>query len=287
MYVILPLIDRLFVSSLHEWIFRSSQWAFTDISYYGHYNCHQSEKLLYHLCKDALQMFNYSEDDIRRAAEIREWLIKQISDKQEEVERLRTILSIIDNLLKQSSFRTASSFGSSSTISSSISQKTAHSQKISTPPNQRQKVTNAATTTDMTETVPYVAQQQQQPDEPEFREVRPLKSAKDNVVLANAGLSSNVVEISPAEGITLNVNTAPFKSFFLNRILEGMKTKDREKVNQGQIQESQSLNYQVEEDSNGLIKRIIINNYRENERINEILNTSTWVFTRMIEKSGR
>ena len=43
----------------------------------------------------------YSEEDIRRAAEIREWLIKQISDRQEEVERLRTTLSIIDNLLKQ------------------------------------------------------------------------------------------------------------------------------------------------------------------------------------------
>jgi hypothetical protein len=254
---------------------------------YGHYNAIQSERLLYHLCKDALQMFNYSEDDVRRAAEIREWLIKQISDKQEEVERLRTILSIIDSLLKQSSFRAASSFGSSSTISASIAQKTAPSQKISTPINQQQRVTNDAAPTDMTETVPYVDQQQQQPHEPKFREVRPLKSVKDNVVLATAGLSSNVVEISPAEGITLNVNTAPFKSFFLNRILEGMKTKDREKVSQGLIKESQSLNYQVEEDSNGSIKRIIINNYRENERINEILNTSTWVFTRMMEKSGR
>ena len=35
-------------------------------------------------------MSNYSEDDVRSAAEIREWLIKQISDKQDEVERLRT-----------------------------------------------------------------------------------------------------------------------------------------------------------------------------------------------------
>lgn len=243
----------------------------------------QSEKLLYHLCKDALQMFNYSEDDVRRAAEIREWLTKQISDKQEEVERLRTILSIIDNLLKQGSFRSASSFGSSSAISSSMAQKPTPSQKISTPLNQQQRVTNTATT-DMKETVPFV---DQQPDVLEFREVRPLKSIKDNLLLANAGLSSNTIEISPAEGINLSVNTPPFKSFFLNRILEGMKTKDREKVSQGQIKESQSLNYQVEEDNNGLIKRIIINNYRENERINEILNTSTWVFTRMIEKSGR
>jgi hypothetical protein len=36
-----------------------------------------------------------------------------------------------------------------------------------------------------------------------------------------------------------------------------------------------------------LINRIIINNYRDNERLNEIFNTSAWVFTRMIEKVGR
>src|SRR5215212_7334491 len=53
----------------------------------------------------------YSEEDIRRAAEIREWLIKEISDRQEEVERLRTTLSIIDNLLKQGSFRAAANLG--------------------------------------------------------------------------------------------------------------------------------------------------------------------------------
>src|SRR5215203_7339801 len=53
----------------------------------------------------------YSEEDIRRAAEIREWLIKEISDRQEEVERLRTTLSIIDNLLKQGSFKAAANLG--------------------------------------------------------------------------------------------------------------------------------------------------------------------------------
>jgi len=104
--------------------------------------------------------------------------------------------------------------------------------------------------------------------------------------LANAEISQNTVQISPADGIELNVNTPPFKSFFLNRILDGMKTKDAEKVNQGQIKESESLNYQVE-DNNGLIKRIIIKNCRESERLTEIFNTSTWVFSRMMEKEGR
>jgi hypothetical protein len=60
-----------------------------------------------------------------------------------------------------------------------------------------------------------------------------------------------------------------------------------EKLSNGQIKELELLNYRIKEDSDGLIKRIIVNNYRENERLNEIFNTSAWVFTRMIEKVGR
>ena len=49
-------------------------------------------------------MSNFSEDDIRHAAEVREWLMKQISDKQEQIDKMSTILTLIDSLLKQSSF---------------------------------------------------------------------------------------------------------------------------------------------------------------------------------------
>ena len=65
-----------------------------------------------------------------------------------------------------------------------------------------------------------------------------------------------------------------------------MKTRDIEKVTRGEIQESESLNYQIEEKNGALIKRIMIRNYREKERLNEIFSTSTWVLTRMIEKNG-
>jgi hypothetical protein len=235
-------------------------------------------------------MFNYSEDDIRHAAEIREWLIKQISDKQEEIDRLRTILKLIDNLLKQSSFKTASSIGSSSSIGIS-SQSTSNPPKVSGySNNERIGNTSNIASAPMTETFtsPESQQQRQQQDaEGSYKQIRPLKRLKDNFLIANAEILQNSVEIIPAKGIDLNVNTPPFKSFFLNRILEGMKIKDAEKISQHQINESKSLNYQVEEDNNGIIKRIIISNYRDRERLNEIFNTSTWVFTRMIEKINR
>jgi hypothetical protein len=235
--------------------------------------------------KDALQMSNFSEDDVRRAAEVREWLVKQISDRQEEIERLRTTLSLIDNLLKHGSFRAASNITSSVALSPAVSAEVpVNSAKISNP-IKRQGIA-ATTATSLEETISNEPRPGQQTTD-KVKELRPLKRVKDNLLLANAELLPNSLEIVPAEGIILNVNTPPFRSFFLNRILEGMKTKDAEKVSQKQIKDTESLNYQVDEDNNGSIKKIIIINYREKERLNEIFNTSTWVFTRMIEKSGK
>src|SRR5215208_763163 len=243
----------------------------------------------------------YSEEDIRRAAEIREWLIKEISDRQEEVERLRTTLSIIDNLLKQGSFRAAANLGlgasAPSTPSGSTSAATAQVQQQArstpTPPPQQQQQEAAVAAPTLRATADNGAGD-------DSRNIKPLKRAKDDFLLANAEISPDEVIIIPAPGINLNVNTPPFKSFFLNRILEGMKSKDTEKVSQGALRESDALNYKVEEEeqdigasgggggsSNGIIKRIVINKYREKDRLQEIFNTSAWVFTRMLEKSGR
>jgi hypothetical protein len=226
-------------------------------------------------------MSSYSEDDVRRAAEIREWLVKQISDKEDEIEKLRGTLSLVDNLLKRGSFKAASALSTSHTLSA-ISQSANISGKISATHIDQHGRGN--TENDTTESV---LPGQQQTEEMEIKESRSLNRLKDNLLLAHVEISKSSVEITPAEGINLNVNTPPFKSFFLNRILEGMKTKDMEKLSNGQIKELELLNYHIKEDADGLIKRIIINNYRENERLNEIFNTSAWVFTRMIEKVGR
>jgi hypothetical protein len=233
----------------------------------------------------------YSEEDIRRAAEIREWLIKEISDRQEEVERLRTTLSIIDNLLKQGSFKAAANLGfaaaattptpagPTTSTTAQIQQQTSQTAK-----RQQQQAGTAAPTLRATTDNSAVS-------DDNSRNIKPLKRAKDDFLLANAEISQDAVVIVPAPGVNLNANTPPFKSFFLNRILEGMKNKDAEKVSQGTLSESDSLNYKVEEDDNsgggGIIKRIVINKYREKDRLQEIFNTSTWVFTRMLEKSSR
>jgi hypothetical protein len=244
----------------------------------------------------------YSEEDIRRAAEIREWLIKEISDRQEEVERLRTTLSIIDNLLKQGSFKAAANLG----FAAAATTPTPAGPTTSTTTAQIQQQTRQTSASPPQEQTPAAKRQQQQAGAAaptlrstadkditgsgdNSRNIKPLKRAKDDFLLANAEISQDSVVIAPAPGVNLNANTPPFKSFFLNRILEGMKNKDAEKVSQGTLSESDSINYKVveEDDSSGIIKRIVINKYREKDRLQEIFNTSAWVFTRMLEKSGR
>jgi hypothetical protein len=252
---------------------------------------------------DGLPMSSgYSEEDIRRAAEIREWLIKEISDRQEEVERLRTTLSIIDNLLKQGSFRAAANLGfaeaatptqagSATTVAATTAQvqQQTHPTAAQAPAAKRQEQAGATTPT-----LRATADIGLSSGGEDSRNIKPLKRAKDDFLLANAEISSDTVVIVPVSGINLNVNTPPFKSFFLNRILEGMKSKDAEKVSQGALRESDALNYKVEEEDgdsggggSGIIKRIVINKYREKDRLQEIFNTSAWVFTRMLEKSGK
>ena len=250
----------------------------------------------------------YSEEDIRRAAEIREWLIKEMSDKQEEIERLRTTLSIIDNLLKQGSFKAAANLGFAAAATSTpagpttttattaeVQQQTR--QTAAQPPaskrQQQQQQAGAAAAPTLSATADNGVSSGGGGND--SRNIKPLKRAKDDFLLANAQISPDAVVIVPAPGIDLNANTPPFKSFFLNRILEGMKSKDAEKVSQGALRESDAFNYKVEEEedigasggSSGIIKRIVINKYREKDRLQEIFNTSAWVFTRMLEKSGR
>ena len=105
-------------------------------------------------------------------------------------------------------------------------------------------------------------------------------------MISNAEFTSTYVKIPLVDDVNLNINTPPFRSFFINRILEGMKTKDKEKIQKGEINESEMLEYEVNSDENGKIKSVTISNYREKERLNEIFNTATWVFTRMLEKGN-
>ncbi|HEX7143660.1 MAG TPA: hypothetical protein VF222_14375 [Nitrososphaeraceae archaeon] len=217
-------------------------------------------------------MLNYSEEDIKNAAELRDWVLKQLSDKQEEIDRLKRLLLLIDNLLKQESFKPASKLERSlnNTENSTISERqepVIRNKSIVKTDYKKHNLNN------LNENVST------------FTETRELKRLKDNLLLAKVNISSQTIEIIPEKDLLFSIDTPPFKSFFIKRILEGMITQDRDKNRQKQSLNHELLNYIIDEHE-GRIKKIIINNYREKERLTDIINTSAWVFTRMLEKDN-
>jgi len=117
----------------------------------------------------------------------------------------------------------------------------------------------------------------------EAPETRELKRDKGGQVIATASITPDAVSVEPVSGVVLKSATPPFKSFLMGKILQGMKAKDEELVKAGKLPEGTQLRYDVEE-SAGTIAKLIIENYREKTRLNEILNTVAWTFSRMLEK---
>jgi hypothetical protein len=224
-------------------------------------------------------MSSFSEDDSRRAAEVREWLVKEVTNKKEELDKLRNTLLIVDSLLKKTSFISALNLESpASNLKNKSTQQyqPVHEEEEEDTTQQKPKI-NSVTRSPSDE---------YRKDDTQGVEIRPLKRAKDNLLISNAEYTPTYVRIALVDDINLNINTPPFKTFFLNRILDGMKMKDREKVQKGELIESEIIDYKVDNDENGKINSVMISNYGERERLNEIFNTATWVFTRMLEKGN-
>ena len=226
-------------------------------------------------------MSSFSEDDIRRAAEVREWLVKEVTNKKEELDKLRNTLLIVDSLLKKTSF--ISALNLESPASNLKNKSTQQYQPVHEEEEEEEDTTQQKPKINSVARSPS---DEYRKDDTQGVEIRPLKRAKDNLLISNAEYTPTYVRIALVDDINLNINTPPFKTFFLNRILDGMKMKDREKVQKGELIESEIIDYKVDNDENGKINSVMISNYGESERLNEIFNTATWVFTRMLEKGN-
>ncbi|HSB50973.1 MAG TPA: hypothetical protein VLC72_06580 [Nitrosopumilaceae archaeon] len=112
----------------------------------------------------------------------------------------------------------------------------------------------------------------------------PITKGSGGEVIANAYVTPDKVSIVLNEEIGLDADTPPLKSFFIDRIIAEMKRKDSSEVQRGKIQPESVIDYVI--NKNGTrVREIIVKNYRQKERINEIINTAAWSLTRMIENT--
>lgn len=121
-------------------------------------------------------------------------------------------------------------------------------------------------------------------ESPKQDQVIPLRKNTDGSLIANAYITPNEVSIILENGVELKEDTHPFKSFFLERIIGDMKKKDLAEFEKGEIDENAVIDCLVNKNG-ALLREIIIKNYRQKERINEIISTATWSFSKMIDNS--
>jgi len=186
-----------------------------------------------------------TEDQLRRNAELKLWMETRIAELQEEIDRLKEALSVIDSVLRASSFKPAAELASSATRAAVGDSADAQPEPI-----------------------------------PEIRELRRDKGG-DSIAIAQ--VTRQRLKIEPVSEVVLRADTPPFKSFLLGKILSGMKAADEDSVSKGRLKRGDELKYTVSE-KGGKISSLVIENYREKERMNEILNTVSWTFSRMLEK---
>jgi len=114
----------------------------------------------------------------------------------------------------------------------------------------------------------------------------PIKRQADGAIIANVYVTPEKVSIVLENEVGLNAETPPLKTFFVDKIIGEMRKNDTKEVEMGRIRSDSIINCVV--NKNGpLLREILITNYRQKERVQEIINTASWSLSRMIENSKK
>jgi len=189
-----------------------------------------------------------TDEQIRKMLELKETIIEKMSKYQDEIDFLQKNLEVLDVVLKGSSFTKAS-----------------------------------ALVKNITEEEPDILDTHKE-DSLEVK--KQIIDSKDGEVIANAFVTPDKVSIVLEDGIGLTPEIPPLKTFFIERIIGEMKKSDDVAVKDGKINKESVIDCIINKNGSA-IREIIIKNYRQKERIDEIINTATWSLTRMVENSSK
>ena len=190
-----------------------------------------------------------TDEQIRKMLELKETIIEKMSKCQDEIDFLQKNLDVLDVILKGSSFTKASALTKNIT-------------KQEEP--------------DILDT----------PEEDPLEVKKQIIDSRDGEVIANAFVTPDQVSIVLEDGIGLTPEIPPLKTFFIERIIGEMKKSDNAAVKNGKINQESVIDCIINKNGSA-IREIIIKNYRQKERVDEIINTATWSLARMVENSSK
>jgi hypothetical protein len=182
-------------------------------------------------------------EKIKKIAKLRAILEKRVEDMETELDGLKTLLSLIDSTLLKESFKRAE-----------VAKPVQIPQKQETPPPP--------------------------PVKPQKKGIS-LKTVTGDI-LAQIYTEKDTIQITLAEDKNFDINTPPFISFFVERVLARMQDKDREDAGKGKLDPEKTLSFDIKQDGN-ILREITIRNLRQ-ERSRELKSSIRWTLEKMYER---
>ena len=192
---------------------------------------------------------NEEKEQLKKIAKLRANIENKILALEAELDEQRTLLNVIDSTLVKQSFKRA---------------------EIQKP------VQSAAPKT----VTPKPAAMPQKQVIPQGRGT-PLKTITGDV-LAEFVTEQDTLHILFPEDKNFDINTPPFTSFFVERVLAKMHEKDEEDASKGKLDPSKTLAFDIKQDGN-IMREIIIKNLRP-ERSREVKSSIRWTLEKMYER---
>ena len=190
-----------------------------------------------------------TEGQIKDILTLKESLFEQIEKHQEGIKMLEENITILNSFLKDSSFRKASELGIKNEVVKTEIVKT----EIAKKPSENSTL---------------------------------IKRTNDGKIIARAYVTAEQLSIVLDDEILIDVDTPPLRTFFLDRIIGDMKKRDAAEVENQKIQKESVIDYVINKEGSN-IKEIIIKNYRQKERISELIKTAEWSLIRMLENANK
>ena len=188
-------------------------------------------------------MSDKEKENIMKMANLRVILEKRIQDMEKELDGLKTLLEVIDKNLVKESFKRPQ-----------ISKPIVVGKKQEIAKNPPKKIEKKGI---------------------------PLKTITGDL-LAQIFKENNVTQIMLAEDKDFEINTPPFNSFFVERVLAKMQEKDKEEAKRGVLDPEEIISFEIKQDNN-IIREISIKNLRP-ERIRELKSSIRWTLEKMYDR---
>jgi len=178
------------------------------------------------------------DEEAQRLAELKQYLSQKKEALEEELEKLNSIISVIDDLLASKSFKTGIE----------------------------------------------VMKKAEEKAEAETA-LQKLELVYKGMKVGDMEVYQTYAKVTPLPELKLSTVTSPFEAFLVRKVLEPMSERDVERASKNELSPDQMFSYDIIEED-GLLKYIVIRNFRDRIRLRELANAVSWTFFTMAAKKG-